>query len=72
MFTCSFKCSQTSLIIKELIKHENKFNRKAFHDREKSKNRFSEFSVFYEWGQKVYHEHFLVVYTMNYREMRIS
>ena len=69
MFTFSFKFSQTSLIIKELIEHENKFNRKAFQDREKSKNRFS---VFHEWGQKVYQEHFQVVYTMNYREMRIS
>ena len=34
------------LIIKELIKHENKFNRKVFHDRENSENRFSEFSYF--------------------------
>ena len=35
-----------SLIIKELIAHENKFNRKVFHDRENSENRFSEFSYF--------------------------
>ena len=46
MFTFSFKFLQTSLIIKELIKHENKFNRKVFHDRENSENRFSEFSYF--------------------------
>ena len=29
---------KTSLIIKELIKHENKFNRKVFHDRENLQN----------------------------------
>ena len=52
---------QTSLIIKELIKHENKFNRKVFHDRENSENRFSEFSYFMKG---IYHEHFSVVYTM--------
>ena len=46
MFTFSFKFLQTSLIIKELIKHENKFNRKVFHDRENSENLFSEFSYF--------------------------
>ena len=38
----SFKFSRTSLIIKELIKHKNKFDRKVFHDRENSENRFSE------------------------------
>ena len=41
MFTFSFKFSQTSLIIKELIKHENKFNRKVFHHRENSENRWN-------------------------------
>ena len=46
MFTFSFKFSQTSLITKELIRHESKFNRKVFHDRENSENRFSEFSYF--------------------------
>ena len=44
MFTFSFKSAQTLLIIKELIKHESKFNRKVFDDREKSENGFSEFS----------------------------
>ena len=44
MFTS--KLLQTSLITKELIMHENKFNRKVFHDRENSENRFSEFSYF--------------------------
>ena len=43
LFVFYFK---TSLIIKELVKHENKFNRKVFHDRENSENRFSEFSYF--------------------------
>ena len=37
---------QTSLIIKNLIKHENKFNRKVFHNRENSEKRFSEFLYF--------------------------
>ena len=46
MFTFSFKFLQTLLIIKELIKHEHKFNRKVFHKRENSKYRFSEFSHF--------------------------
>ena len=52
MFTFSFKFLQTSLITKELIKHENKFNRKVFHDRENYENRFSAFS-FHERLQKV-------------------
>ena len=56
MFTFSFKFSQTSLIIKEFIKHENKFTRKVFHDRENSENRFSEFSYFMKGFKK---------YTMN-------
>ena len=47
MFTFCFKFLQTSLITKELIKHENKFNRKVFHDRENSENRFSEFLYFW-------------------------
>ena len=46
MFTFFFKILQTSLTTKELIKHENKFNRKVFHDRENSENRFSEFLYF--------------------------
>ena len=41
MFPFSFKFLQTSLIIKELIKHKNKSNRKVSHDRENSENRFS-------------------------------
>ena len=43
--------------------HENKLNRKVFHDKKNSKNGFSEFS-FHERPQKVYHEHSSVVYTM--------
>ena len=43
MFTFSCKFLQTSLIIKELIKHENKLNRKVFYDRENFENRFSDF-----------------------------
>ena len=62
MLTFSFKLLQTSLILKELIKYGKKFNRKVFHDSQKSENRFSEFS-FYERLQKKYHEHFSVVYT---------
>ena len=46
MFTFSFKFLQTSLITKELIKHENKFNSKVFHDRENSENQFSKFPYF--------------------------
>ena len=53
MFTFSFKFLQTSLITKELIKHEKKFNRKVFHDTENFKNRFSEFSYFIK-GLKKY------------------
>ena len=33
------------MIIKELIKHENKFNRKVFQDRENSENRFQNFHI---------------------------
>ena len=43
---------KTSLIIKELIKHENKFNRKVFHGIENSENRFSEFSYFMKGFKK--------------------
>ena len=64
MFPFSFNFSQTSLIIKELIKYENKFNRKVFHDKENSENQFSIF-IFHETLQKGYHEHFSVVYTMS-------
>ena len=46
MFPFFFEFLQTPLTIKELIKHKNKFNRKVFHDRENSENRFSEFSYF--------------------------
>ena len=52
MFTFSFKFLETSLIIKELIKHENKFNRKVFDDSENSENRFSEFSCFMKCFKK--------------------
>ena len=51
-FTFSFKFLQTSLIIKELIKHKNKFNRKVFHDRKNSENRFSEFWYFMKYFKK--------------------
>ena len=37
MLTFSLKFSRTPLIIKELIKDENKFNKKLFHVRESSK-----------------------------------
>ena len=46
------KILQTS-ITKELTMHESKFNRKVFHDRENSENRFSEFSYFMK-GLKKY------------------
>ena len=72
MFTFSFKFSQTLLIIKELIEHENKFNRKVFHDTENSENRFSEFWYFMK-GFKKYTWIFLGSETQwNYRERRIS
>ena len=45
MFITS-KLLQTLLIAQELIMHKNKFNRKVFHDRKNSENRFSEFSYF--------------------------
>ena len=51
MFTFSFKFLQTSLITKEFI--SMKTNRKVFHDRENSENRFSEFSYFMK-GLKKY------------------
>ena len=48
-----------SLKIKKLIKHENKFNRKLFHEKY--------FFIYHERErlQKVYHEHLSVVYKMN-------
>ena len=52
MFTFSFKFLQTSLVTKDLIKHENKFNSKVFHVREKSENRFAEFSCFMKGFKK--------------------
>ena len=69
MFTFCFKFFQTSLITKELIKHENKFNREnsftiVFHDRENSQNSIFRIFIFHERPLKVYHEHFLVVYRM--------
>ena len=63
MFTFCFKFLQASLIKKELITHENKFNRKVFHDREMSENRFSEFSYFMK-GLKKYIMTYSLVYTM--------
>ena len=36
----------------EFIKHENKFNRKVFHDRENSENQFLEFSHFIKGFKK--------------------
>ena len=51
-FMFTFKFLQTSLITKELIKHENKSNRKVFHNRESSKNRFSEFLCFIKGFKK--------------------
>ena len=38
MLTFSFKFLQTSSITKELIKYENEFNRKVFHDRKNFQN----------------------------------
>ena len=52
MFLFFFKFLLTSLIVKELIKHKNKFNKKVFHDRENSENRFSEFSYFMKGFKK--------------------
>ena len=40
------------LIVKELNKHKNEFNRKVFQDRENSENRFSEFSCFMKGFKK--------------------
>ena len=48
LFIFSIKLLQTSLIINELIKHENQFNWEVFHDRGNSENRFSEFCYFTE------------------------
>ena len=50
MFTFSFK--SLHLILKKLIKHENKFDRKAFHDRANSENLFSQFSYFMKGFKK--------------------
>ena len=52
MFTFSFKFLKTSFILNELVKHENKFNRKVFHDRENSENQFSDFSYFMKGFKK--------------------
>ena len=52
MFTFTLRFSQTSLIMKELIKYVKKFNGKVFHDRENSENRFSECSYFMKGFKK--------------------
>ena len=62
MLTVSLKFSQTSLIIKEFIKYENKFNRKVFRNFFLKIN-FKNFH-FMKGSKKGYHEHFSVVYTM--------
>ena len=51
MFITS-KLLQTLLIAQELIMHKNKFDRKVFHDRKNSENRFSEFSYFMKGFKK--------------------
>ena len=60
------------MIIKELIKHENKFNRKVFHDRENSENQFSGFS----YSMKCFKKYIMNIsrkFTQwDYREIRIS
>ena len=70
MFIFYFKFLQTTLITKELIKHENKFNRKVFHDRENPQNRFSEFLYFMKGLKKymgrIHCEIFLSEYFMKY------
>ena len=66
MFPFSLKSLRTILIIKELIKDKNKFNRKAFpvfHDKENSEDRFSEFS-YYMKGFRIPWTLSSVVYTM--------
>ena len=63
---------KTLLIIKELIKHENKFKKKVFHDKENSENRFWEFSYFLK-GFKMYIMNIYRSFTKwNYHEIRIS
>ena len=52
---------QTPLIIKELIKHENTFNRKVFHEQEHSENRYQNFHSSWK-ATKI--RHFSIVYTM--------
>ena len=47
MFPFCFK-----LIDNKRIKRKNKFNRKVFHDRENSENRFSEFLYFMKGFKK--------------------
>ena len=59
MSTFFFTFSQTLLIIKELVKHENKFNRRKVF----LQSIFRIF-IFHERVEKVYGEHFSVVYTM--------
>ena len=52
---------QLPLIIKELIKHENTFNRKVFHEQEHSENRYQNFHSSWK-ATKI--RHFSIVYTM--------
>ena len=60
------------MIIKELIKHENKFKRKVFHDKENSENRFWEFSYFMKGFKKYVMNIYWSFTKWNYHEIRIS
>ena len=64
MFPFFFNFLQTSLIIIELIKHKNNFNRKIFDDRENSEKLIFRIFIFHKRFQKGYNEHFLEVYPM--------
>ena len=64
MFPFFFNFLQTSLIIIELIKHKNKFNRKIFDDRENSEKLIFRIFIFHKRFQKGYNEHFSEVYPM--------
>ena len=60
------------MIIKELIKHENRFNRKVFHDTENFEFNFQNFDISWK-GSKSISWIFLDSETQsNYREIRIS
>ena len=67
-FTLNF--CRRSLIIKDLIKHKNKFNRKFLHDRQFWKSIFRIF-IFLERLQKISWT-FLGSLRKNYRDIRIS